>query len=121
MANEMMMLILQHKLAFLNSIIDPLMIWYVSSVVFCASIISAVYINRKDIASIHGLNWFCSLILFFFSSIVTFGIWAIVSLVVRIIDIVSISAMPHHPYRTERDRTLFQDHTTAPHLPNRAW
>ena len=51
------------------------MTWWVSSVVFCGSILAGTWIKHAELAQLRFINWFCSIVLIFLLSIVIFGVW----------------------------------------------
>jgi hypothetical protein len=68
--------IIDGKIAIGQSIISAAMTWWVSSVVFCASVVAATWLRRADV---HALSFavralFCGVVLVFFVSVVAFGV-----------------------------------------------
>ena len=64
---------LDGKIAFLTTVINACMLWWVSSVVFCGSVLSTTYVKRKEILKLRNLNWFIFIVAFFILTIVAFG------------------------------------------------
>lgn len=56
---------------------DTGMLWWASSVVFCASILAAAWIKRSELIELHKgyLLWLWAIVLCFFGTIVFYGIW----------------------------------------------
>ncbi len=76
--DEILNIILQHKLSFLDTMSNVAMLWWVSSVVFCGYIIAAVWMKRDEIEKKDfPLPWFFFIVFAFFFSIVVFGGWTI--------------------------------------------
>lgn len=74
---EMNRFLLEQKLASLNAVDNMCMAWWVSSVVFCGSILAGVWLQREQIVKsgiLYTLGWALSL---FFAGVVAFGavIW----------------------------------------------
>lgn len=65
--------LLGQKLAFANTVSQVSMTWWVSSVVFCASILAAVWLKRADLIE-SGIFYPLGIFLcFFFAGVVIFG------------------------------------------------
>ena len=64
-------ILLQQKIAFVNMLANVTMLWWVSSVVFCATILASVWYKRDLIRSPRQLRW---LLFVFFLSIVAYGV-----------------------------------------------
>ena len=67
---------IQGKIALGQTIITAAMTWWVSSVVFCASIIAGTWLKRADIYQLRTVArlLFCVIVFLFFVSVVAFGI-----------------------------------------------
>jgi hypothetical protein len=65
--------VLEGKAALFSTIINNCMLWWVSSVVFCGSVLSATFLKRNEIESLKNLKWFLGIVGFFFVTIVAFG------------------------------------------------
>jgi magnesium-transporting ATPase (P-type) len=76
---EITKILVTEKLQFLQSMLDTGMLWWVSSVVFCISILAGVWIKQDELAKLGKgyLLWLWSIILVFFGTIVFYGIWII--------------------------------------------
>ena len=59
----------------LYTLMTTAMTWWVSSVVFCGSILAGIWIKHTELAQLPFVNWFCSIVLMFLLSIVIFGVW----------------------------------------------
>lgn len=71
--------LLEQKLQLLNTIANVGMLWWVSSVVFCGSILGAIWINRHEVAGAPFFGWLSVLLGVFFFSIVLFGVCMIIA------------------------------------------
>ncbi len=78
MTSDTLNALLKAKYDFLNAVIGAAMLWWVSSVVLCGSVISTAWLQRTTLRSLapRSLHVIGSIILVFFSSIVAFGLWA---------------------------------------------
>lgn len=65
--------LIELKLLTLHSLQSTGMTWWASSVVFCASVIAAVWNQRKTLVKRGFINWLGFAIGFFFISIVSYG------------------------------------------------
>lgn len=77
---QILVKLLELKINTLNVYATTGMTWWVSSIVFCATIIGAAWIKKDELEEFplfNLLGWFLT---FFFFSIVLFGIWAIISI-----------------------------------------
>ena len=68
-------LLLSQKIQSLNTIATVGMTWWVSSVVFCGSILAGVWLKRQEVAHAAYFGWLRVILGFFFFSVVIFGIW----------------------------------------------
>jgi hypothetical protein len=69
------------KLQYLSTLSTIYMTWWVSSVVFCGSVLGVVWINRNQFMTMSPfvMRLFFILVLSFFLSIVTFGWWGMIT------------------------------------------
>ncbi len=51
------------------------MTWWVSSVVFCGSILGGTWLKHTELEGLRYRSWFFAIVLIFFLSIVVYGIW----------------------------------------------
>jgi hypothetical protein len=65
--------VLEAKTAYLSTVVSACMLWWVSSVVFCGSVLSSVYVKRREVKRLRHVDWFLGIVAFFFLSIVVFG------------------------------------------------
>ena len=65
--------LLEGKVAFLVACVNACMLWWVSSVVFCGSVLSTTYAKRNQITKLKNFNWFAGIVAVFFFTIVAFG------------------------------------------------
>ena len=77
--NDALLILFQKKLEFLNSVLDPFMLWWVSAVVFWGTALPAIWLNRNEVKKIPFLKWFFFVALCFLISIILFGGWSIYS------------------------------------------
>lgn len=82
MGDEIITLLLQEKLSFLNTVSNSYMLWWVSSIIFCGSVLSSVWIKREELTKISRkyLKIFFSLINVLLCTIIVFGITGIIGL-----------------------------------------
>lgn len=74
---EALRAVLQHKSGFFEYLTNALMIWWVSSVAFCGSILSSTWLKRKEISNIRFMDWLFTVVFVFFLSIVVFGLYVV--------------------------------------------
>jgi hypothetical protein len=74
---EILLALLEKRMDFLNTIADASMLWWVSSVVFCGTIIAAVWLQKEMILNSDLFNGLFGLVTVFFASIVTYGFWTV--------------------------------------------
>lgn len=75
-----LLVLLDKKIEFLNTYAEVSMLWWVSSVVFCAAIIGAVWRFRDDLTKVESrfaLHFFALTVAVFFASIVIYGIFTV--------------------------------------------
>ena len=80
---------LSHKLAAIYTIADNAMLWWVSTVVFCAVIMAAVWKERDHLVNARFFPWLRWILGSFFVSIVLFGVGLIFG-VIRLLEDVSV-------------------------------
>lgn len=75
--NEETRFLLGQKLAFANTAINVCMAWWVSSVVFCGSILAAAWLKRDELVESRIIHLLGIILLIFFAGVVAFGalIW----------------------------------------------
>ena len=71
---------LEQKVTSLGTLANVCVTWWVSSVVFCGSILAAVWINRGELVESNVIGWLGFFLFMFFLSIIGFGILVIVYL-----------------------------------------
>lgn len=71
--DERTLLLLQQKLAHANTMGNVCMTWWVSSVVFCGSILAAVWWNKAELSEPEIVNKLGIFLLLFFAGVVIFG------------------------------------------------
>jgi hypothetical protein len=64
---------LEQKLTYVNTIAHVCMTWWVSSVVFCASILAGVWLKRTELVESGMIHLLGAVLTIFFASIVIFG------------------------------------------------
>ena len=72
-------LLLTHKFSTLDLMANTSMLWWVSSIVFCATIIATVYTHRAELCKLPHIHWVCLLITLFFLTFPAYGCWIIYS------------------------------------------
>jgi hypothetical protein len=72
--------LLEQKIASLGTLANVCVTWWVSSVVFCGSILAAVWLNRRELVESNIIGLLGFLLLTFFLSIIGFGALVIVYL-----------------------------------------
>ncbi len=77
MSNEVLTMLLQRKLTYVDTMTSAAMLWWVSSVVFCGYIISGIWTKRSEVIKLRAFHWFFFVIFVFFFSVVVFGGWII--------------------------------------------
>ena len=70
-------LLLTHKLAMLDLTATTSMTWWVSSVVFGAAIIAAVFTHKTKLSKLPGINLICFFITLFFITFPAYGLWIV--------------------------------------------
>jgi hypothetical protein len=82
MKDEALKLLLQHKLAFLGIAAQVLMLWWVSSIAFCGSVIAGFWLRRDDFVDMPSVHYILITLTIsvFLASLVAFGVWSIWSL-----------------------------------------
>jgi hypothetical protein len=70
-------LLLTHKLAMLDLTANTSMTWWVSSIVFGAAIIAAVFTHKTKLCKLPGINIICFFITLFFASFPAYGLWIV--------------------------------------------
>jgi hypothetical protein len=77
MDEEALRALLEHKLSFLETVAQTTMAWWVSSIVFCATVIAIFWGRRQDVVMLPGLNIVCSLVSVFLFSFPVYAAWVI--------------------------------------------
>lgn len=77
MQEELLLEIFQNNLEYLGTLTSSSMLWWVSAVVFCGSIISATWIKREEIREFRSAQAFFTILSLFFLSIILYGAWII--------------------------------------------
>jgi uncharacterized membrane protein YgdD (TMEM256/DUF423 family) len=82
MNDEIVKILIQEKLSFLNTVANSYMLWWVSSILFCGSVLSTVWVKQKDILKIKnkGIDIFFNIANFLFILIIGFGIFGVIGL-----------------------------------------
>jgi len=77
--NETLRFLIEQKLSSMNTAGNVCMTWWVSSVVFCGSILAAVWLQRSELAKAGGflLGGLSLVLTVFFAGTVLFGVVAI--------------------------------------------
>ena len=78
MNNEILQIMLQKNLDFLATLLSACMTWWVSSVVFCGSLIAGIWLKKDDIKKMGSyFHWFFFVASVFVASVVCFGFWVV--------------------------------------------
>jgi hypothetical protein len=77
MSEETLRALLEHKLSFLETVAQTTMAWWVSSIVFCATVIAIFWGRREDVVTLPGLNLVCSLVSVFLFSFPIYAAWVV--------------------------------------------
>ena len=70
-------LLLDRKLAFLTTVAQTTMTWWLSSMVFCVTMVGAFWWFRSAVANLPGLNYICSVVFAFLLSFPIYAAWII--------------------------------------------
>lgn len=81
-AAEIARLLVEKNLEMATTIADTSMLWWVSSVVFCGSLLGGFWLQRDqiNIVSPFALHWICGVVAVFFLSFIAYPVWVIYSL-----------------------------------------
>ena len=79
--------LLAYKIQLLTTIANTSMLWWVSAVVFCASVLGAIWSRRSEAEAILRLKPMGFLLYFFFSSIVLYGLLVTIMVALQYRDI----------------------------------
>ena len=77
---ETIQFLLKHKLSYLNTVATVCMSWWVSSIVFCGTILAAVWLKRGDLVKSDIILPLGGVVAFFFLTFICFGICALIHL-----------------------------------------
>ena len=77
MNEEVLRLLLEKNLSFLETLTSSCMLWWVSSVIFCGSLLAGIWTKQDDIREMPFFNWLFFVAFVFIASIVCFGFWVI--------------------------------------------
>jgi hypothetical protein len=75
--NPVLTKLLEFNFQFLGTMASVCMLWWASSVVFTASILSTIWLKAEEIRRSPWLNWFGAVITCLFLSMLVFGGWTI--------------------------------------------
>lgn len=104
MDNEALRFLLERKLDFLKEIAQACMLWWVSSVVFCGTVIAAVWSKWEKLKEQKVIRWLGIVLCVFFSSIVAFGYLVIVylwNLEIELADVAKKLNLPDRNFQYE--------------------
>lgn len=74
MSMETLQILLEQKFIFLNTIANVGMTWWVSSIVFCGSVLGGIWLKKKEVVDMAHFGLLGFFLGVFFASIVLFGI-----------------------------------------------
>ena len=77
MNDEVFKILLDRNLSFLEQIASTTMTWWVSSIVFCPTIIALFLYHRERIAQLPYLNFVCFVVSLFILSLPVYASWVI--------------------------------------------
>lgn len=83
MEKEVSKILLEKNLSFLEQVASTTMTWWVSSIVFCPTIIAVFWYYRDNIVKlpILMLHFVCTVIFIFFLSLPVYAVWLVYGLV----------------------------------------
>jgi ATP/ADP translocase len=87
------------------------MTWWVSSVVFCGSILGGTWLKHDELAKLHYQTWFFLIVLVFFCSIATYGIWLALTFRILNRELVQLRLQLSAPHLSNRELSLFEGAT----------
>lgn len=70
-------LFITHKFSMLDLLANTSMLWWVSSIVFCATIIAAVFTHKEKLCKLPHIHFACFLVTLFFLTFPAYGFWII--------------------------------------------
>ena|SRR5689334_12176760 len=77
MTSETARLLLEHKLRFLDTTASVGMSWWVSGIVFCATLLAGCWLKRDTVIQVPFFRLFCVTLSVFYVSVVGFGMFMI--------------------------------------------
>lgn len=80
-SDERVRFLIEQKISYLNTVGNVCMAWWVSSVVFCGSILAAVWLNRAELVESGVIKWLGFALAAFFATVVIYGV-----LIIRYLD-----------------------------------
>jgi len=77
MTEETVRFLIEQKITFINTAVNACMLWWVSSIVFCGSVLAAVWIKRDELRKERFISWTGVILSTLFLAIACFGFLAI--------------------------------------------
>jgi hypothetical protein len=77
MNEETLRFLIEQKTTFINTAVNACMLWWVSSIVFCGSVLAAVWMKRDELRKERFMRWTGAILSIFFLAIACFGFLAI--------------------------------------------
>lgn len=94
--------LLAHKLSFLDTLANVGMSWWVSGIVFCATILAGCWWKQQLVTRIPYFNLFCSTVTVFYLSVVGFGVLMALQIGQLEADVDVLLQAMHHSDQTRR-------------------
>jgi len=92
MSEETIRFLIEQKITFINTAVNACMLWWVSSIVFCGSVLGAVWLKRAELKEEQIVKWIGIILSTFFFAIAGFGFLAIYSIGCAQTEISSLAA-----------------------------
>jgi hypothetical protein len=92
--------LLEHKLSFLDTLASVGMSWWVSGIVFCATILAGCWWKRDLVTSIPYFHFFCLTVTVFYFSVVGFGVLMAIQTGRLEADVDTLLQAMQHPDKT---------------------
>jgi hypothetical protein len=87
MDDIVIMALIDKKLALLTAIASTSMLWWVSSTVFCATLLGGIWRYKDMVQTVPYKKWLAFLLYFFFGSVVLYGFLVTVMTLLEFLDV----------------------------------
>ena len=104
MDDQTIRFLIEQKISFINSALNACMLWWVSSIVFCGTVLAAVWIKRDELQQQRLITGTFIILSIFFLSVTGFGLSAIYFLAVVETEIAFLASS----LKTQDDLLLMQ-------------